>query len=95
MVSSSGRRGWGPWKFQFYLKKIKVLLSSIQVVFKHVGQEFIQMVESKAKQGVDMEFSLVAVASNIVISFYMLECGTVLLHLCYPLYFVFNLLFLI
>lgn len=43
------------WRFHFYLNEIKMLSSSIEVEFGHVGQmaNGIRMADSSAKQGVD------------------------------------------
>lgn len=42
-----------PWRFQFYLNEIKVLVSSIQVEFQHVGSLTNNFADCLAKQGVD------------------------------------------
>lgn len=49
-VSSSSNVSW---RFQFYLNEIKVLVSSVQVEFQHVGSLTNNFADCLAKQGVD------------------------------------------
>lgn len=43
----------GPWKMQFYLNEIKVLMTGNCIFFQHVSRSTNGMPDSLAKQGVD------------------------------------------
>ena len=50
----------GPWKMQFLLNEINLLVASLQVSFQHVSRSANEMVDCLAKQEVDGSCNLSA-----------------------------------